>query len=869
MKPKKPDLDFLISEKIRADPGPPEDWHVELPSNLSSDDFEPQEGLPDLESGLFSKEIAENEESATDEGPVRQEVIELTSQTTAGQPEESEFDIDDALILPEFKEEPPVSEESEETADFSEPLGALEQSSHQEQPFILEPSSEEPEENLDDSQLSGNEDETPPENTIEDSAEENLDDSQLSGNEDETPPENTIEDFAEENAEETLSFLIEPEVQPESESEQAAEDAKHESDIPENLLSAVIGPSEELSEVKPEKDEKPIVQKVDVPLSLPKKSVLQDFISDRASKKDKPFRKAEKPRPKPKKQSVLKTSFPLSSLFQNSSLVGIDIGMNSVKYAQIKKTVRGLQGINFGSYPVPDSPTLMDDRQKNRLLSETLQKNLQNRPFKDALITSAVYGLRVLFKNIKVPKAVQKELAKAVPWACRKDLPFPVESTLFEYKQIGKKDKSDEKLDIFVVAAQKDLVSSHIEMLEDAQIVPSKVSTVPVALWSLCKETLKKDPRKCFGVIDIGANSSHIIFIKNDQLEFARQISTGAGDFTEALTGAIFASGEEIILDAKRAESIKHRHGFPDESEDGTTKEGIPLQEVSALMGSVLEKLVSEIQRTIEFFKEKFGVDALEGLYLTGGGALMKNMISRLSLELNLDIEVLNPFKFISFRKLKQKPEWHKMGPRFAVPIGLALDRQKEFNLLPKELKGSHTFQYLKRIFRYGFAIMVLVMTLLFQNVSQEVKRIQQEFSEVNTEYDRVKPRREKFLALQRELKKLNVLRQSHADMLLGANLNAVSHLKAFSQLVPRNIALTSVKMSYDRRKIAGSKDKYQTREILLITGVAFENNSMEGVNLAKFLLDLEKSDYFYAITLKSQKIREDGGLEFSIEFEM
>jgi len=864
MKPKKPDLDFLINEKIRADPGPPEDWHVELPSNLSSDDFEPQAGLPDLESGLFSKEIAENEESATDEGPVRQEVIELTSQTTAGQPEESEFDINDALILPEFKEEPPVSEESEETADFSEPLGALEQSSHQEQPFILQPSPEEPEENLDESQLSGNEDETPPGNTVENSAEENLDESQLSGNEDETPPENTIEDSAEENAEETLSFLIEPEVQPESEPEQAAEDAKHESDIQENLL-------EEQSEVKPEKDEKPIVQKVDAPLSLSKKSVLQDFITDKASQKDKPFRKAEKPqpKPKPKKQSAWKRSIPLSSLFENSSLVGLDIGTHSVKYAQLKKAVGGLQGINFGSYPVPDSPTGMDDSQKNRLLSETLQENLQNRRFKNALITSAVYGLKVLFKNIKVPKTAQKELPKAVPWACRKDLPFPVESTLFAYKQIDKKDKSDEKLDIFVVAAQKDLISSHIEMLEDAQIVPSKVSTVPIALWNLCKETLKKEPRKCYGLIDIGANSSHIIFIKNGLLEFARQISTGAGDFTEALTGAIFVSGEEITLDAKRAESIKCKYGFPDESEDGTTKDGIPLQEVSALMGPVLEKLVSEIQRTIEFFKEKFEVDALEGLYLTGGGALMKNMISRLALELNLEIEVLNPFKFVSFKKLKQKPEWHKMGPKFAVPIGLALDRQKEFNLLPEKLKGAHAFQYLIRVARYGFSIMLLLMALLSQNLSQQFKRIQQEFKEISTDYDMVKPRREKFLSLQRELKKLNVLRQSHADMLLGNNLNGVNHLKALSQLVPRNIALTSLKMLYDPRKIEGSDDKYQTREILLITGVAFENNSMEGVNLAKFLLDLEKSDYFYAIDLKFQKIRRDGGLEFQIECEI
>ena len=318
----------------------------------------------------------------------------------------------------------------------------------------------------------------------------------------------------------------------------------------------------------------------------------------------------------------------------------------------------------------------------------------------------------------------------------------------------------------------------------------------------------------------------------------------------------------------KRAENIKRKYGFPDESSNATTKEGIPLKELSALMGPVLEKLVSEIQRTIEFFKEKFDVDALQSIYLTGGGALMTNLIPRLSRELNLNIEALNPFKFVSFKKLKKKSDWNEMGPRFAVSIGLALDRQKEFNLLPKELKGSHAFQYLKKIFRYGFVIAILVMALMSQNISRQFKKIQQEFRRISTEYEAVKPRRESFLLLQRELKKLKVTMKSHSDK-LDINLNTASHLRAFSHLVPRNIAFTSLKVSYDSRKVEGTDNEYQTRELLLVTGVAFENNSMEGVNLAKFLLDLEKSNYFYAIDLKSQKIREDGGLEFSIECEM
>ncbi|MFQ5825495.1 MAG: hypothetical protein ACE5JB_15760, partial [bacterium] len=61
---------------------------------------------------------------------------------------------------------------------------------------------------------------------------------------------------------------------------------------------------------------------------------------------------------------------------------------------------------------------------------------------------------------------------------------------------------------------------------------------------------------------------------------------------------------------------------------------------------------------------------------------------------------------------------------------------------------------------------------------------------------------------------------------------------------------------------------EFITQEFVILTGVAFENNSMEGINLANFLLEVEESNYFSAISLKNQRIREDGGLEFTIEFQ-
>lgn len=602
----------------------------------------------------------------------------------------------------------------------------------------------------------------------------------------------------------------------------------------------------------------------------PEESQPEEYLAKKASQKPEPVLKKEKPRPQPQKipkRKVLKTSISFSSLFESSSLVGLDIGSRSVKYVQLKKIAGALKIINFGNYPVPDTSIDSEEKGKEQILSKILQENFNNRSFKITLLTSAVSGLKVLYKNIQVPKAARKELAKAVPWACRKDLPFPVESTVFEYQLVDKKNKSDDKLDVFVVAAQKDLVFNHVKALQNAQISPTKVSTIPVALWKLYRTIFRKETQKCVGLIDIGANTSHIVFVKQGQLEFAREISTGCADFTEALTGAIFVAGHEINLDAKQAESIQREYGFPDEVKDKSTKEGVPLKEVAALLGPVFERLVSGIQRTIDFFKEKLQVDAVEKIYLTGGGALMTNLIPRLSKELNIEIDLLNPFELFTFKKFKNKPELRSMGPRFAVAVGLALDTQKAFNLLPQQLKGSYTFQYLKRIFRYGFVIAILLMVLLSQNVSRQFKKIKNEFKRINSEYALVKPRRDKFLELQNELKKLNAVRRVYSAS-LDINLAAANHLKAISYLIPRNITLTSFRISYEKRKVKGSENEYATIELLLLTGVAFETNSMEGINLAKFLLDLEKSEYFYKISLKSQRIREDGGLEFTIECE-
>ncbi|MFQ5864665.1 MAG: type IV pilus assembly protein PilM [bacterium] len=569
---------------------------------------------------------------------------------------------------------------------------------------------------------------------------------------------------------------------------------------------------------------------------------------------------------KQSRQSVLKASFSLSSIFEKSQLLGLDIGTRSLKYVILKKAAGGLKLIHCGIRPIPKASEDADEEEQNALISQVLQQTLKSKSLKNTLVTSSVSGLEVMFHNVQVPKMARKDLNKAVPWACRKDFPFPIESGVIEFKIIEDKHKESRgKLDVLVIGAQESLVSKHVGILTKAHIAPAKVSTVPVALWNVFRLLVKKDVDKCYAVIDIGAISSHIVMINRGQIEFAREITTGGDDFSEALTGSIFIDGKEIVLNRNRANQIKKEYGFSDSRKDGCTEEGIPLKEVSVMMGPVLERLVNDIQRTIEFYKEKFQIKVVEKILLTGGGSFVKNLCPNLARELNLKVEILNPFDLLCTRKIANQHELQKLGPRFAVSVGLALDTSKDLNLLPQQLKGAHTFQYIKRIFRYLFVIVILLMTLLSQNISQQVTKIEREFKRIRKEYKMAEPKRQQYVELQKRLTTLKTTYDSYKSK-LEVNLSASNHLRVISHLIPRNIALTSLKIEHRDVKIKEKESQVISREIVILTGVAFENNFLEGINLAKFLLELEKSDYFSEIALRNQRIREDGGLDFVIE---
>ena len=67
----------------------------------------------------------------------------------------------------------------------------------------------------------------------------------------------------------------------------------------------------------------------------------------------------------------------------------------------------------------------------------------------------------------------------------------------------------------------------------------------------------------------------------------------------------------------------------------------------------MLEKLVAEIGRSLDYYRSQFNEEQIDRVLLTGGGANLKNIVSYLGNELRLPVEHFNPLGKILFDSKK------------------------------------------------------------------------------------------------------------------------------------------------------------------------------------------------------------------------
>ena len=389
----------------------------------------------------------------------------------------------------------------------------------------------------------------------------------------------------------------------------------------------------------------------------------------------------------------MKLKLPISGVAKaklGQKSIGLDIGFHDIKVVELIRTDKGFQITKFAIKEIPAS--ILQQKDRAPLLGDFIKKMFADAKIKGKQVYLSITGHNVIIRNATLPKMPPEELIDAAKWNAKEEVLFDLENAVVDNYIMAESDQDGATFyEILSVIVREDVVDFLVSIAKEAGLQPKGVTVVPIALWDYDAALNKIDPQTVTSYVDMGSERTRIYFVCDGHILFSREIPNGGKNLTASLVGEYeLEDGKTAIIDAVRAEQIKKTFGFPAEDADGKTEEGIPLSLIRAKLEPILEKQVTEMDRSIEYFKNQYRKDSVDRLILSGGGVGLSGLYQYLKANLDLEIDRCNPFFQTDNEDESISKENMKLyGPSLTAAAGLALGQCDKINILPEKYRPS------------------------------------------------------------------------------------------------------------------------------------------------------------------------------------
>ena len=336
-------------------------------------------------------------------------------------------------------------------------------------------------------------------------------------------------------------------------------------------------------------------------------------------------------------------------------VVGLDIGANSIKLIKLKR-----KGDSFilKALAVKELPlgVISDEEFKDRdALIFDLQSLIDQTDPKIKEVAVSISGHGVITDKIVMDRKTGAEAEQAILFETEQRAPFDVEDVTLDY-HIIREDEETNKMEVLIVAARNEFLKNFLDILMDAGLKPVIVDIDAFSILNAYEINYDIDPTRVTALIDMGFDVTNITFLKDGLYHSTRDVSNGARIIFDAISKE-FRLNQEMTAKALR----------------GDMDSSIDQDMFKATIVTASEELIAGLEVAISYFKSSSGVDKIDWIVLSGGGALIPFLPELLQAKLSIPIEICNPLRNIEYDPdmfVEFQPE--KVAPLLAVPVGLA-----------------------------------------------------------------------------------------------------------------------------------------------------------------------------------------------------
>jgi type IV pilus assembly protein PilM len=554
--------------------------------------------------------------------------------------------------------------------------------------------------------------------------------------------------------------------------------------------------------------------------------------------------------------------------FDMSEMIGLDIGSHSVKLVGFKMTSKGPFLTRAGIKEIPYGR----EQEDLGFISEVIKALYREVGLNPGKVRLTVSGPAINVRRITLPSMPKTELQEAARWELKEQLSFPIESARIDFHVLNELVEGDlKKLDLITVACPNQRIDQVLAIAAKAGLQPTHLDVTPFALWNALLHFYGLAGEEEVALLDLGAEKTGIHIFQKGVLHFSREITPAGTDISRAIQEGIDSTEAPQLLFA-RAERIKHVIGIPAKGPyEKIEGESISVAKISFLVRPLLEKLVAEIVRSLDYYKSHFSIERVNRILLSGGSANLKNIATYLSDELGLPVERFNPLGKISFDSNQVQARLvDEMGPAFTVAAGVALPQPQGIELLPQKEPFMAKIRKGKNIVLLSALIAGLILAAAVWNMNAQLTLLQKEYRIKMAQMKDLEMLPAKMASLkEKEMQMKQDLSFFSSTMILPGLFREM--MQEVRSLVPGNVTLTLLAV---QSKALPSREESPDKEgkALQIAGLVFGSDSQCLTALAQIIERLEKSPRFKNARLVSadeNKLYSRYGAQFEIVCEI
>lgn len=319
-------------------------------------------------------------------------------------------------------------------------------------------------------------------------------------------------------------------------------------------------------------------------------------------------------------------SNPPSTYKPSKPILGIDVGANQAKIVQMKSNGK-IKSCGIGTVPdglinqgkveavEPFAAMIKDIMRSNRISGKSCALCLSNSD--------------VIIREQRLPMMPDKQIMDNILHDISTVLPLSTAEYSINYKLVETiaSDSGKQELRLMVTAVPNALVRSYIKALKKAGLNVSYIDVSANAKEKLYNHValnrgISSNRNIC--LIDFGANKTDLVLLRNGKYYLHKTLSSGGNNLNSIIA-------EIFDTDLFTAEEYKKKINFFKNS-DSSYRQVL----------NFFEYLIVDIERAIEFFKNRNNQEDIDEIYISGGGSLLPGLQEYMEEQLGIAVSSIS-----------------------------------------------------------------------------------------------------------------------------------------------------------------------------------------------------------------------------------